>query len=757
MTLLVALAAACTVCAVASALATTAFRRLSRWVLLVIAAASAWFSGAAPASPAGGDLADALLLGAVGAVSATAGARASTAALLVSCAIATAAAAGSDRVSAALMLSAVFGTAARGARRPPPALGAGVAAVLVNIALRLSWPRSFGATTVVGLVIVAPVLVSAVSRRLRARRRVGRALVIVTPGVAAGLFGLLLTFARARANSDQAMLAALEGISAAQVGDTDGAKAGFERAREHTEDVDAELHRWWVRPVLAIPIASQNLRAASAAVDAAHDLVAVGSELLRTVDIDSVGPRDGRVDVDALAAFEPALRAAQRELRGILRRLQAAPDAWLVNPVRTRVDRLRDEIVRAQEESAALTKAVRIVPRLLGAEGERRWFLAVSTTAELRGAGGLIGNWGIITAGDGVIELPIFERIQSLYRDVPFDLHVDADWDARYIERFGLDRFPQNLLASPDLPSGAAAIRQMATQAGLGPIDGVIVVDPAAFAAVLELTGAVAVDGWPEPLTASNAEEILLHRQYLVPDAPGRPDFLADATRAVFDRLTTGQVGPPLSVVRTLGPMIEESHLQLWSFRDDESEYLDALGTASRLEQAAPDSLALVTQNGAQSKLDWFLRRSIRYDVQVGEGGVVSATLELRLKNDATGPLSDYFAWDAGGFGLGQNRQMVSLYSPLDVGLVTVEGIEVAPDSSTENGFGVTDVFVTIDPGEEIDVRFELHGSLRPAAERYRLEVHHQPTVAPDHLTVVVNGRTVHDGQLERDITIAAG
>ena len=63
---------------------------------------------------------------------------------------------------------------------------------------------------------------------------------------------------------------------------------------------------------------------------------------------------------------------------------------------------LWDVITAVLAERAAGAK---VVPKMLGGDGDRRYFLAFQTPAELRSNGGLIGNFAEITYQNGDISL----------------------------------------------------------------------------------------------------------------------------------------------------------------------------------------------------------------------------------------------------------------------------------------------------------------------------------------------------------------
>lgn len=109
--------------------------------------------------------------------------------------------------------------------------------------------------------------------------------------------------------------------------------------------------------------------------------------------------------------------------------------------------------------------AIDLSERVLGAQGERRYFIAFENLAEMRGAGGLWGNCGVLMMAENNL------------RDVP----------------------------------------------DVGPVDGVIAIDAHGLAALLRITGPVTVPSWPEPIDASDVARVMLP-EYRVDVPWGRPD-----------------------------------------------------------------------------------------------------------------------------------------------------------------------------------------------------------------------------------------
>ena len=104
-----------------------------------------------------------------------------------------------------------------------------------------------------------------------------------------------------------------------------------------------------------------------------------------------------------------------------------------------------------------------------------------------------MGNYAIITITDGVIEQTEFGRINELSNRAtvtPYLLQMPDQFYTRYGRYGGGDfagdratrAFWSNVTMSPDMPTVGAVIEQMWADVGGAPLDGVLILDPAALA-----------------------------------------------------------------------------------------------------------------------------------------------------------------------------------------------------------------------------------------------------------------------------------
>lgn len=649
---------------------------------------------------------------------------------------------GSGLAAIALALSAYWAFTAGDSRVPTNASLVGACA-LSGALFHLGERSGARTTTVVALVAALALLAGAVTT-MRLKQRswlflVGVAAVALPAGAA--------LWNHERALVETANLAVENGIQAARRGDAATARTELRAASEAFTVLQSDFNAWWTTPARLIPGVAQHLVAARALAAAGADLSTTAITIASKVDPSTVRITDGRVDLAALSQLDAPLAEAIESLGRARKATLAERSIWLLPPVGNAIDDFQERTGRTLIDAQRARDAVRVAPELLGGNGPRRYFLALETNAEMRGTGGLVGNYGVVTADDGQIELSRFGRIEELNPPEGGQRRLrvtgPADYLARYRDSFTLDQHWQNVTASPDFPSVGQVIAGLAPQSGLGEVDGAIAIDPFGLAALLRVTGPVSVPDWPEPITADNAAEILLYRQYVeFGDRANteRVEFLASTSAAVFERLTSGSLSSVAAMVDALGPAVGQKRLQLFSTNTDAQAVLVRAGVAGAVQPVVSDYLGVVTQDATPSKLDWFLRRSIDYEASVDPSTRrVEAVATITLRNNAPSTGLPRLAYGSSHYGLGlaESRTYFSIYSPLILDSGTVEGQIITMESATELGRFVYSGFVTIPPGQQRTVVVKLSGFLPPTGD-YELIVGRQPAVAPDDLSLTI-------------------
>ena len=575
---------------------------------------------------------------------------------------------------------------------------------------------------------------------------VGLGLVAVVLMTVAGAVGMLAARRPARAGVDLA----LAGLSHATNGEYDAAATAFASAGEEFEQARSRMNWSFSAIALPLPVVGTNVRSARTLLAVGEELSETGRRLNGDLNPSRLKLTDGKVPLAELARMTPGLERAADQLESALSRVRSANRPYLASPLEQAVKDFDRRVAPATIAARSVATAAELAPAMFGADGPRRYFLAIQNSAELRATGGFMGSFGEVEAVDGAVKLTRIGRISELRDAVPVaavdrTFTAPSDFMRRFNSRLEGVRQWTHVNISPDLPTVANIIRQLYPQSGGRPIDGVIALDPVGIAAMLRVTGPVSVEGWPEPVTTDNVVDISLRDQYTrFPDRAVREDFLADVTEVMWQRLTSGDIGDPAALVRALGVATGERHLQVALFPKREARFVRDLGISGRTPPVPSDSLLVVNHNAAGNKLDYYMSRHVKYRAEiepVGSAANVLARLEVSLDSDA--PTSGLSSGVIGPYDTrfkpGQNVTELSVYTPLRLDGVAWNQRPVRMGTTPELGRVVHSAYLSLLGDYTGSLGLNLSGRVRlEEGGWYTLDLVRQATLHPDAVELEV-------------------
>jgi hypothetical protein len=417
-----------------------------------------------------------------------------------------------------------------------------------------------------------------------------------------------------------------------------------------------------------------------------------------------------------------------------------AASPWLISPVANKLQVFDQAVDDATFDAGTASEAIAVLPDLLGGNGPRQYFVVFATPSESRDLGGFMGAYGVLSADNGKLSLSKTGRVRDLNTAGANRVLTDPSRFPDRFRAFDPAHYWQDVTGTSDFPTVAEAVRQLWPQSGGQSLDGVLYLDPYTLAALMNLTGPVTVPDYPTPLTADTAASFLLRDQYVLFPNDNRHEFLVDASKTVFRKLTSGTLPTPKKVADTLAPSVAERRLMLHSFHPDEQALFDRLGIDGAMPPVDGDFLSVRASNRGLNKLDAFMRRTVSYDVTVDPGtSTVRATVKVTVFNDAPASgLPSNVIGNHLGKPQGTNSSTIAVSTPLMLVDVKRAGFHVPRGASSEYGRSVYTALVDVPPGGSTTVKFVLEGTL-DVHDGYHLEVVPQPLVNPDHLNVHVH------------------
>ncbi len=598
-----------------------------------------------------------------------------------------------------------------------------------------------------------------------------------------------------RSALNEARVAVTEARSALGDVDLPATRAALDRAQAEVDDAERRAGRrtWsmlsWV-PYLgpSIEVTREVVEVAAAAAEVADVGLEQGDELL-TQGL-GVAVVDGRID---LAPMERASRLLEElptdRLTAARDTLREVKDGWVPQQVidgREDTLILADELIDVLGRTEALTAAL---PSFFGAQGPKRYFVGVQTSAELRGTGGLIGFWAVLQVDDGAIAFGAtedydpfddaavpegetgVERIRTIGLSPVNPPGSDPGFLARYDVVSGARSFP-NINLDPDLPTTATAILNLYELKVGEPLDGVILLDALGLESLLQVNAdplplpqeAAAATGYEDGLPADDFARFVtdeLYEVYGFGASPERKELLRHVGDAAFGEVVRGLEGPEM--VGAIAEAATQRHLQVHSTDDDVQEALDAVNvTGSLTPREDADLLALTANNVVGGKQDVHLGHELSLDLTIDRlrrdddgrwharrRGTASIAVDNPLPTSGRNlyVLGSCYVPDGRNRCFegdpGTNRTWFSLWAPpgTAIGELTAEDGH-APNGrvSTFRDLTVVDTFLLTPSQERSRVVVELEGDVPLTREQtalvYELDLWRQAKAIPDLVEV---------------------
>lgn len=576
-------------------------------------------------------------------------------------------------------------------------------------------------------------------------------------------------------------------------------QASASLARAEAELADARVRTagplWSVAaglPVVgdSVEVTRAVVSTASAAVDVARGALAQGSDLL--ADGLRIEVVDDQVDLaPLLEARDVLIGLPLDQLAAARDRLRAADPAWAPEELldgRLRTLELADETLVTLERGRELLTAL---PGFLGADGPREYFLGVQTPAELRGTGGLIGYFAVLTIDEGRFQLgaseaydgladgedevdaeAVTQRIGTLGGDPADGATVDRDFASQYGHVAAAGNF-SNVNVDPDLTVTAPVALDLFEVRTGRTLDGMVLLDQVglgdlltAVGAELEIPAEFRVDnGLPAIVPPQELTRLLtidLYEQLGDERSAERKALLEHLGDAAFAAVFSGG-WDGIRVAEALAETSRGRHLQLHSRESAEQSAFTTVGIGGALQAPeAADLFAVTANNAVGGKQDVHVGHHVTLevalgDVRRGERGLTSArsaTVRTELENPL--PTSGMDLYIIGNCLVdearnqcfegppGENRTWFTVWTPGDSALLDVRADDgrVALRSSELRGFRVFDRFLETPSRSRTSFEVELDGVVATRLEGgqlvYELAWWEQAKAIPTRLDVML-------------------
>lgn len=455
------------------------------------------------------------------------------------------------------------------------------------------------------------------------------------------------------------------------------------------------------------------------------------------LDAGTFAPKDGRLPLAGLSGLQRPVTRASSAFARAERQLAGVETSGLTGTVSSRYDDLAEKVGDATEALGSARRAVRLLPPMLGADGERRYLLVFENNAEIRATGGMPGAMSLVVARDGQMEL----TQQLTAGDFPHlaEPVLPLTEEERAIFGENLGTYAQDVNFTPDFPRAAELLAAHWAREHDTPLNGVVSVDPVALSYVLAVTGPVTVDGIT--LTADNVVEELLNNTYLrLADPADQDAFFRDVAREVFTGVTSG-AGAPADLLRALSRGVDEGRLKVHSFDAAEQRELTGTAIAGEFPSRVDDrpQVAVTLNDATGSKMSYYLDYQVEVTPTSCQDGTQELQGRLTMTSNAPENAADLPTSVTGGglYGVPRGAQIVvaDLFAP-DGGTISGLRLDGAPSDvvrHTFQGRPMMQVPLYLESGQSAEVAWTM-----TTDQTGDTDVRVTPGVAPERESSVV-------------------
>ena len=557
-----------------------------------------------------------------------------------------------------------------------------------------------------------------------------------------------------RSDAEAGRIAVTQGRRALAAGDLDRALDRFEAAEAHFLSGRERASSGFGGLLARLPVLGRSFDVAAGVCEAGADLAGAGAQLTRSIaalpdGLGSLAPSAGVLPIEEIRSLADDVAVAAAAARTALRTVRDTPASLIPASVADARFIAEEQAATASQTLDAASLLVEGLPAFAGSDGPRRYLVIAESPAEQRGTGGLGGAYAILEADEGSLEIGRFRPIRSLPEATPDQVPAPNPDYRRIWDPYGGAGSWRDLNMTPDLPSAGRAALSL-YEFGTGErLDGVIVADPFAVAALFRITGPATVPGLGIRVNARSIVDFLSNEAYVLFESPSdRKALLGDVVGVAFEGFLAERTEQANKVAAMSG-VVAGGHLKFYLAdptlqRGLELAKLDRGLTAPE----GSDLLAVHVNSRSGSKIDFYATRSVRYDVLLGGEGEGFATTEIEIRNDAPtqgvpryliGPGNNFEGVEAG-----DNVSIVTASCPGPCDLVEAQrnGDDQAMRADEELGRQHYQDIITTPGGGRSTLRIVTHRrnvwSGNSSGGVYRLTVLPQVTIEPTEIEVVV-------------------
>ena len=532
------------------------------------------------------------------------------------------------------------------------------------------------------------------------------------------LFLAVVTYTAARVATMAQNLQSLSGLTDqisdhAAAGDVELLASDLRQVQEYSASAANASDEWVVVVASKQPIFGTEINTLRVVSRVASDLSTSAGpliDLLPRLSADNIAG-EGGFNIALVKNLDSAVGALSTSINAASAKIEPLTSKPMVDELREKVGKLSDALELAGPGVERIVPFIEALPVILGANGERTWFVTMQNLTEARPSGGLLSAYIILEANKGKLDL-VAQGSNDTLTDGPAIPDRAMPDGLRELWGSYLDSW-LSMNLSAHFPTNAQLITDGWNARDEERVDGVISLGQGTVQYLAAAVGPVTVRGTTiEPANMVQYLSVDVYKQYA--DPVEKDAVVAEIIGQIFDKLSAGEFNIQSLVSQALTGD-NADYLQLWSTDKAEQMQIQNSGLAGSLSDTAGPVSSVRVINAGGNKLDAFLNLDASYDLGAcviddeSNSANRSGTVTVKVTNNA--PASGLPPYMTGRLELdevgekyvvGANHSYIEVYLPVDAfdGVFTQDGEDAFVTSTVERNHEFYLFDVDLDPGE---------------------------------------------------------
>lgn len=557
-----------------------------------------------------------------------------------------------------------------------------------------------------------------------------------------GVFGAISTMSALKA-----IKTAKQAATALQNQDLDGAKKNLSDAKKQFESTQKTLIVF--TPLRVIPLlggyVGDALRGVNAAVNglnAANNLIVAITPYADVLGLKGEGTFLGGTAqerlakaVETIALVDPQLDEVGKDMAKVKKDIDSIASWRYPNflPGRPgeKIDQVKILVDQTESFIVDFRPLVKVLPEIMGQNGERKYLILFQNDKELRPTGGFITAFALFRVNKGVIASEgsedIYRLDDTLLKRVPAPEIIK-----KYLSsQSSLNLRDSNL--SPDYRVSMETFKQLydATSANKK-IDGIITLDTHFVLSLLEVLGSIDAYGTKftkDIVKTCDCPQIIyeLERYADEPTAyekGSRKDIIGVLMQQMMDKAFKAPKSSWPKLVETGINNLREKHLLLYFLDSKSQEAVEKINFAGRLYDYDGDYLHINEANFGGAKSNLYIQEKVKQVIKKDKDQINKrVTIEYKYPRR----MDNCNLERKGGLCLaGIYRDFIRIYVPKGSKLIKASGTEEALTATEDLGKTVFQGFFTLRPEGTAKIELEYTFPIK-ADKEYKLLIQKQP------------------------------